>query len=89
MVRIGKIKNPQRIEGGMVICQVELRDGDGVGAKYEWCEYAATRGDVAATGNEVWRRLCEGDFSCDEGFTPNFDPSELIPDDPPEPDADN
>lgn len=87
MVQLGRIKNPQKIGEDLVLCLVEIKEGDGVGAKFEWLEYVAGRGDVAATGNEVWRRLCEGDFTCDDGFDLNFDPSDLIPDDPPEPDA--
>lgn len=84
MVTIEAVKNPRLNEFGQVECDVRIRVGDGVGTKPEWVQYSATRGDVASTGNEVWRRLCEGDFTCDDGFELNFDPSELIPDDLPE-----
>lgn len=80
MVQIRGIKNPKKINEAQVHCEVEVKEGDGVGARFEWCQYVAVRGDVAATGNLVWARLCAGDFTCDEEHELNFDHSELLPD---------
>lgn len=79
-VQIGKIKNPTMNEFGQILCLVEIRSGDGVGAKWQLEHYVAARGDVAATGNEVWAKLCSGDFTCDDDHEINFDYADLIPD---------
>ena len=80
MTEIGRIINPQKITSSIVQCQVQIKLGDGIGSDWEWVEYVAGHGDTVSTGNQIWARLCSGDFGVDEGFTLNFSPSDLTPD---------
>lgn len=80
MATIGTIYNPRLDNYGKVHCEVDAKIGDGVGAESMRVPYVASRGDVAATGNQVWTRLCEGDFEVEDGFEVNFNYADLIPD---------
>lgn len=80
MKQFRNLRNPHLNQWGQVICQVEIKVGDGIGSAWDDVTYVAVPMDVSATGNAIWAALCEGSFAVDEGFEVNFDHRKLVPD---------